>query len=597
MKKRNNPNNVLWIVLVVISIVGIISVLTVGKAKTSFLNISYDEFQQLVAEGKVDAVIWDGGYTMTAELYNSDTVNMPYDERVEYKYDSVDKRIVTCPSNDSWIKDLLEAGVRIDSRVENSTALLVAVNIIPMLIILVVYVVVITRLTPAGKNSSWVSVVEDSDKKFDDVIGHDEILEDIKFLTEIIKNPKLAIKAGARVPKGFLLSGDPGTGKTLIAKAIAGEAGVPFIYANGGSFLELYVGVGPKRIRELFRKAKKLAPCIIFIDEIDALGKRDSAKSNGEEDRTLNELLTQLDGFKENEGIFVIGATNRPELIDSALKRAGRFDREIVINPPSDWTVRKELFEKYFDHMKLAEDVSIDVLSKQVAGFTGADIEAITNEAALIAAMSGRELISMADIEEAVDKRVFKGSRSKKEKFKKDKEIIAYHEAGHAVMSYLCSMPVARASIQSMTGGVGGAVFQSDKDSMLKTKTELEDEIMVALAGRASEAVMFGDVTTGASNDITKATSILYEYIYTYGFDKDFGIIDVQAVAKLSSSDTDRVSAEYIAKMANNYYDKCFTAIKRNFKLVEVLAKALLEQESISGEDITDLLSKEEVVW
>ena len=377
-----------------------------------------------------------------------------------------------------------------------------------------------------------------------------------------------------------------------MAKAIAHEAGVPFLYQNASGLIEMYVGLGARRVRNLFKIAKKNAPCIIFIDEIDAVGgSRDSGKNTSEHEQTINALLQEMDGFNGRDGIFMIAATNRADALDEALVRSGRFDRRITVNPPRDWTVRKRLFDHYLAKYVCVDDIDVDTLAKQISGFTGADIAMLCNEASIIAAMHGKAGIDNACFEEAIDKKTFNGNRSKNEAVESDKNIVAYHEAGHAVMTYLTGQPIARASIQATTSGVGGVVFREDVNTMFQTAEDLRNGVLIAYAGRASEEIKFKSVTTGASNDITKATQIMVQYIEHLGFDGEFGLLDVSVLAQNHFMSSDNIT-ERLSNMSNELYKECKDRLSENYNLVEKLAAALLEKNTLVGSEIKKLLTE-----
>ena len=472
---------------------------------------------------------------------------------------------------------------------------------------------VLMRIMVPGGRVTEKDVIQTTDVTFDDIIGHDEIIDDIKFITELIKNPDKGKEVGVQIPKGILLDGPPGTGKTLLAKAIAHEAGVPFLNQNASGLIEMYVGLGAKRVRGLFKIARKKEPCVVFIDEIDAVGakiarkkapcvvfideidavgaKRGKDKNSSENDQTINALLQEMDGFNGREGIFIIAATNRADTLDEALVRSGRFDRKITVNPPRDWTVRRDLFEHYLGKFKCSEAIDIDTLAKQTPGFTGADIAMVCNEASIVAIMHNKEEIDTACIEEAIDKKVFNGNRSKTEAPEDDRNIVAYHEAGHAVMHYILGEPIARASIQATTSGVGGVVFGVDKGTMFTTRKMLRDMVLVGYAGRVSEEIKFGteNITTGARNDIEQATDIITSYIEKYGFDEDFGLLSIGVLA-----DKHLIDSKYIVNrsstISKELYIECKKLLSENYEKVELLAKALLKHETMSGADIKTLL-------
>ena len=566
---------------------------------TQVESIPYTEFVELVESGDVCRVVYGlSDETMTVYLHNDETRGLSIDEIKDYSFKNENMRYTTYPAYDDFRKDMLEKDIVLELKKETNVWGYASTFVSILFPIAMLYVLFRSPIFNdnahsngggilSGTSAMAKNLIRESDVKFSDVIGHDEILDDIKFITKLIKEPQLGSEIGAKPPKGVLLGGEPGTGKTLIAKAIAGEAEVPFLYVNSSSLIEKYVGVGAKRVRDIFQIAKQHAPCILFIDEIDAIGvDRDKrGVGNSEHEQTIDALLQEMDGFSGREGVFIIAATNRMDKLDTALIRAGRFDRQIVVNKPRDWKVRAQLFNHYLSKFKVSDDVNVEGLSKQVTGFTGADIEAICNEASIIAMMRELSFVDNSCLEEAVDKKVFKGNRSKEEHYKNDKVIVAYHEAGHAVMHYLMKQPISRASIIGTTSGVGGVVFGADTDSCFITDKELRERVMICYGGRASEEIKFQTVTTGASSDITQATNIMSAYIKRYGFEDDFGLVDMTVLEDNSfiegSSITSRVS-----EMSKCLYKDTIDILKKNYNLVEVLAKKLLEVETISGDDI-----------
>lgn len=562
------------------------------KQQSKIQEITYNEFINLCESGDVDTVYYSkSSEYMTITLFNDETRSMDKTERDEYKYETKDKRKVLYPSYDEFRKDMLSMNVNL-SIIKNSVFVDILSTFVTFLIPIFWLGILWKMMSAQTKGLDKKTILQTSNVKFEDVIGQDEILEDIKFIAKLIKDQSSSNEIGAKVPKGVLLTGAPGTGKTLIAKAIAGEAGVPFISLSGSDFKELYVGMGAKRVRDLFKIARKNSPCIVFIDEIDSIGaKRDSNKSNSEDDQTINALLKEMDGFTGREGIFILAATNHPDHLDSALIRAGRFDRQIAINPPRDWHVREDLFNHYLKNYKLSDDVDIENLAKTVSGFTGADIAMICNEAGIIAMMQEKNCIDTACLEEAIDKKVFHGNRSKKEAFKKDKEIVAYHESGHAVMTYLLNEPIARASIIGTTSGVGGAVFRQDVESFFLTDEDMIHHVMIAYAGRASEEIKFNNVTTGASNDITQATDVLINYVQKYGFDKEFGLLDMAELSKQNLIENSAMT-KHLSEMSKTIYEDTVKKLEENYYLVELLAQKLLEVETLSGSEIKALFKE-----
>lgn len=558
------------------------------------VQITLNEFIKLIEEKKVAKVQYNpNNEYITVCLYNDDTKDMTIEQLLEYQWDTEDKRQAPYTADENFRKDILSEDIVLELVSADNASVDIIVRLLSMLLPLGLYIWLFSRINGVGnKNVSEKELIQHSDVKFSDVIGHDEIIDDIKFITELIKNPSKGESVGAKVPNGILLTGKPGTGKTLIAKAIAGEAEVPFIYVNSSSLIELYVGVGAKRVRRIFEVAKKNAPCIIFVDEIDSIGTKRSNSGDGhsEKEQTINELLQQMDGFSGKDGIFIIAATNRPDKLDSALTRSGRFDRRIDVSPPRDWHVRRELFEFYLNKFKYSDDIDMDVVSKQLVGFTGADIAMICNEASLIALMSDKSEIDSACIDEAIDKKIFHGNRSKREQHINDKRIVAYHEAGHATMHWLLGMPVARATIIGTTSGVGGAVFGEDLESQFRTSEYYENQVMVCYAGRASEEIKFGVVTQGASSDITQATDILDDYIYKLGFDSSFGLLDLEFVAEHKFIDTSAIFP-LLQNKSKQLYSKTLELLQANYNKVELVAQKLLDNETLSGDEISKLLS------
>lgn len=590
-----NKNKTLLIAIFVLIVVEVIATLGFSYVQNMQIKyVSYNEFLAYVNEGMVDTVTYSpSDEYMTFTLFNKKTKKMTVKERKEYTgYELSDTRKTFYPAYETFRKDMLKKNVILKLKQSAQFDLATLLSTAFMIVWLFIIVNLLKSVRGGGVEKS--DILQQSDIKFSDVIGQDEILEDIQLYVELIKNPDVGKEMGVKTPKGLLLTGPPGTGKTLIAKAIAGEADVPFVSMSGSDFKEMFVGVGAKRVRDLFKIAREHAPCIIFIDEIDSIGaKRDGIKGSSEDDQTINALLKEMDGFSGREGIFVLAATNHPEKLDSALKRAGRFDREVAINPPRDWKVRKQLFEFYLKDKKLLDDVDLETLSKTVSGFTGADISMICNEAGIIAISKKLEYIDNECLVEAVDKKVFNGNKSKKEAFAKDREIVAYHESGHAVMTWLRHQPISRASIQATTSGVGGAVFGAETESQFTTKQDMIDHVMIAQAGRASEEIKYSAdlITTGASNDITQVTQTLTNYICRVGFDDEIGLVDVNALAEVGILDKHDL-AKRVTEMSKNIYLDTLQLLKDNYDKVEKLAQKLLEVETMSGTDIVDLLEE-----
>lgn len=491
------------------------------------------------------------------------------------------------PYYDDFRKDLLENGVVIVYRSFSSVFfkyIVLLASAIPVIIMAVLLWVVMQQSSGGlfGKGKT-ATATRDKSVTFKDIIGLDENLEDIKFTLSIIKNKKLRKKHNLRAPKGLLLAGPPGTGKTMIAKAISNELKINMISVDSSSLIQLYVGLGAMRVREIFKEARQHKPCILFFDEIDAIGaERGNSRGNSENDQTLNALLQEMDGFDSESGIFVIAATNRIDTLDKALLRPGRFDKKIIINPPKNNDNRLKLYEYYLKGEDLS-DVDLNTIAKQSSGFTGADIAQVTNEAKMIAVANNIETLNTKILEEAIDKIWFKGNRTKTA-VDKDKEITAYHESGHALSSILNKMPVARISIVPNTSGVGGMVVNEDEDTAFTTKEVLRNRIKMAYGGRIAEELIYGKekITTGASADIRMATNVIRAYIEEYGFDSDIGMIDVTSMIKagylLENNVTDKIS-----KLSKELYEESYEQIKANIDILHKMAKVVKQEETIDG--------------
>lgn len=537
--------------------------------------VPYETFEQDLADGHIVSIDYGSSEYMTVVVDNDKVYRTQY------------------PAYDDFRKDMLESGVELHI-VANDTATLG--SIISVIINIAFYGLMILIFAPmvkemVGKGSfSEKNLMQTSSVRFDDIIGLDEIRADVEFAADMLKNPGQGSALGAASCRGILFDGDPGCGKTLIAKAIAGEAGVPFISVSGSSFIEKYVGVGAQRVRKVFDLARKKAPCVVFIDEIDAVaGKR--GQDAGEHDQTVNALLTEMDGFSGRDGVLVIAATNRADMLDDAVVRAGRFDRKITIRKPKDWTVRKQMFEHYLKDKPIADDVDMDCIAKQTANYSGADISTACNEAATIALQRGLSYITMDCLEEAVDRKIFGGSRTRNALERNhDKEIIAYHEAGHAVATFLLGQPIARISIIGNTSGVGGAVFREDDDSCFISKKQLEDTVKIAYAGRASEEIKFGadNITTGASNDITQATVYLTSAVNRYGFYGNCGLLDADVLNKIGCKPQ---TIDVIKDKSEEFYMQTVNMIRENYDKVEKLAQVLMERETMTGAEAVAILS------
>ena len=460
-----------------------------------------------------------------------------------------------------------------------------------------------------GKSRARLLNGNDKNKiTFDDVAGIDEEKEELQEIVEFLKNPKKFTDMGARIPKGVLLVGQPGTGKTLLAKAVAGEAGVPFFIISGSDFVEMFVGVGASRVRDLFEQAKKNAPCIIFIDEIDAVGRQRGAGLGGghdEREQTLNQMLVEMDGFSANEGVIVLAATNRPDVLDKALLRPGRFDRQIVV-PAPDVKAREQILEVHSKKKKLAEDVDLKVIAKNTSGFTGADLENLLNEAALLTARRDKKEIGEKEIEDAMIKVTMGPEKKTRVRSDKEKRLVAYHEAGHAVVSKFLPTqdPVHEISIipRGMAGGY--TMYRPAEDKSFISKTEMEENIVSLLGGRVSEQLVLGDISTGASNDIERATQIAKSMCTKYGMSDRIGTITLGssqdevflgrdfAQEKSYSEETAGIIDEEIKHIIDHAYEEAKSILSKNRDKLDKVAAVLIEKEKITGDEFDQIFAE-----
>jgi len=458
-----------------------------------------------------------------------------------------------------------------------------------------------------GKSNAKVYVQKETGVTFKDVAGEDEAKESLVEVVDFLHNPARYSKIGARLPKGALLVGPPGTGKTLLAKAVAGEAHVPFFSLTGSDFIELYVGVGASRVRDLFKEATKNAPCIIFIDEIDAIGRsRDSKYGGGNEEReqTLNQLLSEMDGFDSSKGILILGATNRPEILDKALLRPGRFDRRIIVDKP-DLKGRVEILKVHAKDVKMDETVDLDAIALATSGAVGSDLANMINEAAINAVKEGREYVCQKDLFDAVE--VVLVGKEKKDRImsKEERKIVSYHEVGHALISALQknSEPVQKITIVPRTmGALGYVMHVPEEEKYLNTEAELRDMLVSLVGGRAAEEVVFDTVTTGAANDIEKATDIARNMVTRYGMSKRFGLVGLATVesqylegrtALNCSDETAAAIDEEVVAIIKESYDKALEMLRENREVMDKLAAFLIEKETITGKEFMEIFRRE----
>ena len=457
-----------------------------------------------------------------------------------------------------------------------------------------------------GKSNAKVYVQSTKGIRFSDVAGEDEAKESLSEIVDYLHNPGKYAEAGASMPKGILLVGPPGTGKTMLAKAVAGEADVPFFSISGSEFVEMFVGMGASKVRDLFRQAKEKAPCIVFIDEIDAIGQKRSSGSgyggNDEREQTLNQLLTEMDGFEENTGVIILAATNRPESLDPALTRPGRFDRRVPVELP-DLAGREAILKVHAKKIKTAEDVDFHTIARMAAGASGAELANIINEAALRAVRSGRTIVNEADLEESIEV-VIAGYQKKNAVLSdQEKKVVSYHEIGHALVAAMQShsAPVQKITIIPRTSGALGYTMQVDTgDKYLLTKEELENKIATYTGGRAAEEVAFGQITTGASNDIEQATKLARAMIARYGMSEDFDMVAMETVqnqylggdASLTCSpETQKEIDQKVVEVVKTQHEKAKKILEDNRDKLDELAGFLYEKETITGEEFMEILT------
>ena len=458
-----------------------------------------------------------------------------------------------------------------------------------------------------GKSNAKIYVQSTHGIRFDDVAGEDEAKESLAEIVDYLHNPSKYTDAGASMPKGILLVGPPGTGKTMLAKAVAGESNVPFFSISGSEFVEMFVGMGASKVRDLFSQAKEKAPCIVFIDEIDAIGQKRSGGAmggNDEREQTLNQLLTEMDGFESNNGVIILAATNRPESLDPALTRPGRFDRRVPVELP-DLAGREAILKVHARKIKPAEDVDFHTIARMASGASGAELANIINEAALRAVRNGRTIVTQADLEESIEV-VIAGYQKKNAVLSdQEKKVVAYHEIGHALVAAMQthSAPVQKITIIPRPSGALGYTMQVETgDKYLMTKQEIENKIATFTGGRAAEEVVFGEITTGASNDIEQATKLARAMITRYGMSDDFDMVALETVTNqylggdaslASSADTQKVIDDKVVALVKTQHEKAKKILTENRSKLDVLAQYLYEKETITGEEFMTILERE----
>ena len=614
----------IWYFIIAIILIIILNNVMLSHTLNEAISVDYSTFKSLISDGKIVQVAFDGdqyiGYGMTKADAVSTLRSIASERRIPA---SIDTSAITAYQtymidDPSFVPLLDEMNVEYYATepAEPSVFSYLLSMILPVIIFMVIYWWMSRKLTGGAQgvmsfsqNSKKLVAEENTGVRFSDVAGEDEAKAELVEVVDFLKNPEKYTQMGAKIPKGVLLVGPPGTGKTLLAKAVAGEAGVPFFRMSGADFVEMFVGVGAARVRDLFRQAREKSPCIIFIDEIDAIGRKRSDAAvggNDEREQTLNQLLVEMDGFDSRTGVIILGATNRAEVLDPALLRPGRFDRQVLVDKP-DLDGREAILEIHTKGMKLGEDVDLRKIAQASAGLAGADLANIANEAALQAVRNGRESISQADFEEAIEKSIAGLERKSRVLSEAERKRVAYHETGHALTAYLTpgSSPVSKISIIPRGFGALGYTLQyPTEDRFLLSENELLGSVDVMLGGRAAEEVIFGDISTGASNDISRASDTVRQMITEYGMSEKYrnmtlpktqsGIEGVnggreysEAAQEYIDSETERILSERYSKVVEN--------LRKNRDALETIATRLLEKEVIEGDEFAALAEKHTV--
>lgn len=607
--KNNKGNKQGWILVVITTL--ITTFLVVGMLQLSqdvtTKEISYSEFLKMVDDGEIEKVVIESErYAITPK--KDEEQENPLLGKIEVTY------YTGIMEDDALLARLEKADVDVTKKIPDTASALfwnfMLTVILPFGLIFIFMSFMMKKMTKGGmmgigKSNAKMYVEKQTGVTFKDVAGQDEAKESLQEVVDFLHNPKKYTEIGAKLPKGALLVGPPGTGKTLLAKAVAGEAKVPFFSVSGSEFVEMYVGVGASRVRDLFKQAQAMAPCIIFIDEIDAIGKsRDNALgSNDEREQTLNQILSEMDGFSTDKGLLLLAATNRPEILDPALLRPGRFDRRIIVDKP-DLRGRVDVLKVHSKNVKMDETVDLEAIALATSGAVGSDLANMINEAAINAVKHGRKVVSQSDLFEAVE--VVLVGKEKKDRIMNNEErrIVSYHEVGHALVSALQkdAEPVQKITIVPRTMGALGYVMQTpEEEKFLNTKSELDAMLVGLLAGRAAEEIVFDTVTTGASNDIERATKLARAMVTQYGMSEKFGLmglesiqhkyLDGRAVLNCGEETAGEIDKE-VMKMLKSAYEEAKYLLTENREALDKIADFLIEKETITGKEFMDIFHK-----
>ena len=598
MEDKNNKKNnkipvwqfILGILLAIVVVIGSIYIINKYNSKNGEKKLAYTELIETINEDKVEKIKMTTGS-------NSITVTMKGEGEEKDR-----QKNVLVPNIQAFIELVQEKvdkdGLKIDLTQESvNPALKIMDTVFSMLptILLLALIIMMFKMQGLGGDNGKIYGGEENKKtniKFDDVAGLDEEKNELVEIVDFLKKPKAYLDMGAKIPRGILLYGKPGTGKTLIAKAIAGEAGVPFISMSGSEFIEMFAGLGASRVRKLFEKAKKMAPCIIFIDEIDAIGSRRTSNSGAETEnnQTLNQLLVEMDGFESNETIIVLAATNRPEMLDKALLRPGRFDRQITV-PAPDLNGREEILKLHAKNKKFDDDIDFKGIAGDTAGFTGAELANVLNEAAIIATRRKHKSISNLDIEDAVKKITVGLEKHNRVISDKDKKLTAYHEAGHAIVSKFLETQTDVKEVSIIPRGVAGGytMYKTNEDKFYVSKTELLEKMVALMGGRAAEKIALNEISTGASNDIEVATGIAKDMLTVYGMSDSLGPVSLKVddpyELQIFGEDVIDEVGNQIKILIDNAYITAQKILSEHMDILDAVAQTLLEKEKITAEE------------
>ena len=586
--KPKNNDKLLYLILGIITVICVvlITILTLnnGADTKENLELAYTDFIKKIDNKEVEKVEMTVGSTTV---------------KVKLKNEEKEKKTIV-PSTQAFI-ELIQEQVNNNNEIEliqkTENALLkisqTLITFLPTIIVLILFILIFKMQGLGDKGKVYdAESNKDTNTTFKDVAGLDEEKNELIEVVDFLKEPKKFQEMGAKIPRGILLCGKPGTGKTLIAKAIAGEAGVPFISMSGSEFIEMFAGLGASRVRKLFEKAKKIAPCIIFIDEIDAIGARrtNASGAESENNQTLNQLLVEMDGFDTNETVIVLAATNRPEMLDKALLRPGRFDRQITIAAP-DARGREEILKIHGKNKKFADDIDLKNIAEDTAGFTGAELANVLNEAAIVATINKHKKIQMSDLEEAVKKVTVGLEKHSRVISDKDKRLTAYHEAGHAIVSKFLETQTDVKEVSIIPRGLAGGytMYKTNEDKYYISKTEMEEKLIALLGGRAAEKIALNDISTGASNDIEVATEIAKDMVTVYGMSDTVGPICLKQKEpyenRILGENIDDVIGAEVKRMIDVAYKRAQEIILAHMDKLQQVAERLLEKEIISAEE------------